>query len=88
LVPHAKIPLAPGYQVAFAERIKKEAGILTGAVGLITEANQAETILLNGQADLILIARASLRDPYFALHAASTLENDIPWPLQYQRAKI
>jgi 2,4-dienoyl-CoA reductase-like NADH-dependent reductase (Old Yellow Enzyme family) len=88
LVSFAKIPLAPGYQVAFAERIKKEAGILTGAVGLITEATQAENILLNGQADLILIARASLRDPYFALHAASTLEEDIAWPLQYQRAKI
>jgi 2,4-dienoyl-CoA reductase-like NADH-dependent reductase (Old Yellow Enzyme family) len=88
LVSYAKIPLAPGYQVDFAERIKKEAGILTGAVGLITEAKQAETILLNGQADLILIARASLRDPYFALHAASTLEADIHWPLQYQRAKI
>jgi len=88
LVPHAKIPLAPGYQVAFAERIKKEAGILTGAVGLITDSTQAENILISGQADLILIARASLRDPYFALHAASTLEEDIAWPLQYQRAKI
>ena len=88
LVPYAKIPLAPGYQVAFAERIKKETGILTGAVGLITEENQAEAILSNGQADLILIARASLRDPYFALHAASTLKEDIAWPLQYQRAKI
>jgi len=88
LVSYARIPLAPGYQVAFAERIKKEAGILTGAVGLITEAKQAETILLNGQADLILIARASLRDPYFALDAARILGDDTEWPLQYQRAKI
>jgi len=88
LVPYAKIPLGPGYQVAFAERIKKETGILTGAVGMITEAQQAEDILANGQADLILIARASLRDPYFALHAAKSLDDDIVWPLQYQRAKL
>ena len=88
LVPYAKIPLAPGYQVEFAERIKKEAGILTGTVGLITEAQQAEDILENGQADLILIARASLRDPYFTLHAAHILGDDIEWPLQYKRAKL
>ena len=88
LVPHQKIPLGPGYQVAFAERIKKETGILTGAVGLITEAQQAEDILEKGQADLILIARASLRDPYFALNAAKNLGDDIEWPLQYTRAKL
>ena len=88
LVPNAKISLGPGYQVAFAERIKKETGVLTGAVGLITEVKQAEDILANNQADLILIARASLRDPHFALHAASILGDDIAWPLQYQRAKI
>lgn len=88
LVPYAKIPLGPGYQVLFAERIKKEAGILTGAVGLITEVKQAEQILGNGQADLIMIARASLRDPYFALNAARHLGDDIPWPVQYQRAKL
>jgi len=88
LVHYAKIPVGPGYQVAFAERIKNETGILTGAVGLITEVQQAEDILANGQADLILIARASLRDPYFALHAAMVLEDDIDWPLQYQRAKL
>ncbi len=87
LVPHQKISLGPGYQVAFAERIKKETGILTGAVGLITEAQQAEEILEKGQADLILIARASLRDPYFALNAAKILGDDIKWPLQYTRAK-
>lgn len=88
MVPHAKIPVAPGYQVAFAERIKNEAGILTGAVGLITEVKQAEDILANNRADLILIARASLRDPHFALHAARILEDDITWPVQYSRAKI
>ena len=88
MVPHAKIPVGPGYQVAFAERIKKEAGILTGAVGLITDVHQSEEIIVNGQADLILIARASLRDPYFALHGARVLEDDIAWPLQYQRAKL
>lgn len=88
LVPDIKIPVGPGYQVAFAERIKKEANILTGAVGLITEAQQAEDILLKGQADLIIMARASLRDPYFALHAARGLGDDIAWPLQYKRAKL
>lgn len=88
LIPTARIPLGPGYQVSFAERIKKEAGLLTGAVGLITEVKQAEDILIKGQADLIIIARASLRDPYFALNAATLLGDDIPWPIQYQRAKL
>lgn len=88
LVNYARIPLAPGYQVAFAERIRKETGILTGAVGLITEVQQAEDILVNEQADLILIARASLRDPYFALNAAKNLGHDLNWPLQYLRAKL
>lgn len=88
LVPYAKVPFGPGYQVHFAERIKKETGLLTGAVGLITEVQQAEDILEKGQADLILIARESLREPYFALHAAPVLEDDINWPLQYLRAKL
>jgi len=87
LVPHQKIPLGPGYQVPFAERLKKETGILTGSVGLITEAQQAEDILQKDQADLILIARESLRDPNFALNAAKILGDDIEWPLQYLRAK-
>lgn len=87
MVSFAKIPLAPGYQVAFAERIKQETGILTGTVGLITGASQAEEILTNNQADLILIARASLRDPHFALHAAHQLEENMEWPVQYMRAK-
>ena len=87
LVPDVKIPVGPGYQVAFAERIKKEANILTGAVGLITEARQAEDIVMKGQADLIFTGLESLRDPYFALHAAPVLGSDIAWPLQYIRAK-
>jgi 2,4-dienoyl-CoA reductase-like NADH-dependent reductase (Old Yellow Enzyme family) len=88
LVPYAKIPLAPGYQVQFAERIKRESKLLTGAVGMITEAKQAEDILANNQSDLIIIGRASLRDPNFALHAAQLLGDDIEWPLQYLRAKL
>jgi 2,4-dienoyl-CoA reductase-like NADH-dependent reductase (Old Yellow Enzyme family) len=87
MVPYARIPAGPGYQVAFAERIKKETGILTGAVGLITEVAQAEDILVKEQADLIIIARASLRDPYFALNAAHTLGDHITWPVQYKRAR-
>lgn len=87
LVPHVKIPVAPGYQVLFAERIKKETGILTGAVGLITSGKQAEEIVQNNQADLVLIARASLRNPYFPLHAAKELGVEIDWPVQYLRGK-
>jgi 2,4-dienoyl-CoA reductase-like NADH-dependent reductase (Old Yellow Enzyme family) len=82
-----KIPVAPGYQVPFAERIRKDCGILTGAVGLITEAAQAEEILANGQADAVLLAREFLRDPYWPLHAARQLDVDLPWPHQYERAK-
>lgn len=86
-VAKAKIPVGPGYQVAFAERIKQETGLMTGAVGLITSAEQAEAILNNGQADLVLLAREFLRDPYFPLHAAHALGDDIRWPVQYERAK-
>lgn len=88
LAPYAKIPFGPGYQVAFAERIRRESGIMTGAVGFITEARQAEDILAKEQADLILIARESLRNPYFALHAARELGEDIAWPVQYKRARL
>jgi len=88
LVPGAKVPVAPGYQVPFAQRIKKEVGILTGAVGLITGVHQSEDILLEGKADLIILARAALREPYFALHAAHILGDNITWPRQYQRAKL
>lgn len=84
---HAKIPVAPGYQVPFARQIRKETGILTGAVGMITTAEQAEEIITGGDADLVLIARESLRDPYFPLHAASQLKQDIDWPVQYMRAR-
>lgn len=86
-VASATIPVAPGYQVEFAEQIKRETGLLTGAVGLITTAEQAEAILSHGQADLILLARASLRDPYFPINAAHELGDDIAWPVQYVRAK-
>ena len=85
--PAQKIPVGPLYQTPFAERIKKEAGIMTGAVGLITTAKEAESILTNEQADLIILARQLLREPYFPLHAAHDLDADIPWPLQYDRAK-
>lgn len=86
-VAHAKIPVGPGYQVPFAAKIRKEAGIATGAVGLITEPAQAEKILADGAADAVLLAREMLRDPYWALHAAKALGDDIAWPVQYGRAK-
>jgi 2,4-dienoyl-CoA reductase-like NADH-dependent reductase (Old Yellow Enzyme family) len=82
-----KIPVAPMYQTPFAERIKKEAGIMTGAVGLITTTKEAESIIAHQQADLIFLARQLLREPYFSLHAAHDLGVDIPWPPQYDRAK-
>lgn len=85
--PFQKIPVGPLYQVPFAEQIKKEAKIMTGAVGLITTAQQAENILQSQQADLIILARQLLREPYFPLHAARELGVDIPWPPQYDRAK-
>jgi 2,4-dienoyl-CoA reductase-like NADH-dependent reductase (Old Yellow Enzyme family) len=86
LVPHVKIPVGPGYQVPFSERIKQETGIMTGAVGLITKAQQAEEILEKNQADLIILARLSLREPYFPLHASKTLGDQVNWPKQYRRA--
>jgi len=87
LVATQQIPVGPGYQVPFAEKIKREAGISTGAVGMITTAQQAESILTKGEADLIIMARELLRDPYFPLHAARQLGADIAWPDQYLRAK-
>ncbi len=87
LVSHQQIPLQPNYQVPFAEKIKKEAAVLTGAVGLITHAVQAENILSNGQADLVLFARESLRNPNLPLDFARDLNDDIQWPKQYERAK-
>lgn len=82
-----QIPVEPNYQVEFAAAIKQNAGILTGAVGLITEAQQAEDILQRGEADLIFMARELLRNPYFPLEAATTLGDDVSWPSAYLRAK-
>ena len=87
LVPDAVIPAGPGFQTPFAERIRKEAGIATGAVGVITDPVQAEHIVRTGQADAVLMAREFLRDPYWPLHAARELGVDMDWPPQYERAK-
>ena len=87
-VPNVKIPVGPSYQVKFAQRIKEDIGILTGAVGLITSATQAESIIATGQADLIFMARELLRNPYFPLEAAHELgHKTMPWAVQYERAK-
>ncbi|GAA4437678.1 NADH:flavin oxidoreductase/NADH oxidase [Pontibacter saemangeumensis] len=86
-VPNASIPVGPLYQTTYAEKIRKEAGIMTGAVGMITTSAEAEAIIADGKADLVLLAREMLRDPYFPLHAALELGADVPWPVQYQRAK-
>jgi len=85
-VPDAKIPVGPGYQVPFAERLRREAGLATGAVGMITEPAQADAIVRGGQADCVLLARELLRDPYWPLHAAQALGQVVPWPPQYVRA--
>jgi len=87
LVSHQKIPVGPNYQVPFAEQIRAATGILTGAVGLITEAKQAEEIVASGKADMVLFARESLRDPNLALTFAHDLDAEINWPKQYERAK-
>jgi 2,4-dienoyl-CoA reductase-like NADH-dependent reductase (Old Yellow Enzyme family) len=84
-VPFAKIPVGPGYQVAFAEAIRTEAGIATGAVGMITDPAQADTILSTEQADLVFLAREMLRDPYWPRRAAKALEVKIVGPVQYGR---
>ena len=86
-VPGIRIPTGPGYQTAFAERIRAEANILTGAVGMITSAPQADTIIRSGQADAVFLAREFLRHPYWPLHAAKELGFPIEWPKQYERAK-
>jgi 2,4-dienoyl-CoA reductase-like NADH-dependent reductase (Old Yellow Enzyme family) len=87
IVPSAKIPLGPGYQTPFAERIRREAGILTGAVGMIISPEQAQHVIGTGQADLVLLAREFLREPYWPLRAAHVLKQNIPWPKQYERAQ-
>ncbi|MDB4913203.1 MAG: oxidoreductase [Gemmatimonadetes bacterium] len=84
----ATIPLAPGYQVPFAEQVRREAGVPTGAVGLITEPHQANGIIASGQADVVVLARELLRDPYWPLRAARELGADVTWPEQYQRARL
>jgi 2,4-dienoyl-CoA reductase-like NADH-dependent reductase (Old Yellow Enzyme family) len=83
--PDQQVPIGPGYQVPLAERIRREAGIATGAVGLITKARQADAIVREGQADAVLIARQSLRDPYWPLRAAKELGVDMEVPFQYRR---
>jgi 2,4-dienoyl-CoA reductase-like NADH-dependent reductase (Old Yellow Enzyme family) len=85
--PNAVVPAGPGYQTAFAERIRRESGIRTGAVGLITTPEQADHVIRTGQADLVLLGRELLRDPYFALRAARGLGGEGPWPRQYLRAR-
>ncbi len=85
-VPHANIPAGPGYQTAFANRIRREAEIMTGAVGMITSPVQAEHIIRTEQADAVIMAREFLRDPYWALRAARELDQPIAWPVQYLRA--
>ncbi len=86
LVPDAKIPVGPGYQTEFAERIRREAVVKTAAVGMITSAAQADHIIRTHQADMVLLAREFLRDPYWPLHAAQELHQTAQWPVQYLRA--
>jgi 2,4-dienoyl-CoA reductase-like NADH-dependent reductase (Old Yellow Enzyme family) len=87
LTADAVIPVSPGYQVSFSRAIKSRVGIVTAAVGLITDAHQAEEILIKDEADLIMIGREFLRDPYFPMKAAKELGSNIAWPKQYLRAK-
>jgi 2,4-dienoyl-CoA reductase-like NADH-dependent reductase (Old Yellow Enzyme family) len=86
-VPGARIPVGPGYQVEFAERVRREAGVHTGAVGMITDPAQADQIVRSGQADVVILARQFLREPYWPLLAARALGHDMEWPPQYERAK-
>ena len=86
ITPQSQGPMAPNFQVPLAQRIRREAGIATAAVGVITQAKQAEQILADGSADLIFLARALLLDPYWPLRAAEELEGAAAWPIQYRRA--
>jgi len=86
-VPNVSIPLGPGYQAPFAEKVRAEAGIRTVAVGMITQPEQADQIVRSGQADMVFLARELLRDPYWPLRAADELQQNGPWPIQYLRAK-
>ena len=87
IAPNEKVPFAPGFQVPLAAKIRHEAKITTGAVGLITQSYQADTVICTGQADVVLLARQLLRDPYWPLKAAEELGIDISWPSQYERAR-
>ena len=87
MVADANIPAGPGFQVPFSAAIRRDARITTGAVGLITNAQQAEQTLVCGDADAVFLARALLRDPYWPLHAAQELGVEVSWPVQYERAK-
>ncbi len=87
LLPGLKVPVGPGYQTSFADRIRRDAGIKTGAVGMIRSADQAEHVLRTGQADAVFIARQLLRDPYWPLKAAKHLGVQVRWPPQYERAR-
>jgi 2,4-dienoyl-CoA reductase-like NADH-dependent reductase (Old Yellow Enzyme family) len=88
VIPGVKIPVGPGYQAQFAERIRREAEIPTIAVGMITEPAQADHIIRTGQADAVMLAREFLRQPYWPLHAARVLGQDVKWPVQYERARL
>ncbi len=83
LVPYAKIPVAPGYQVSFAAAVRQRSGLPTSAVGLVTEPAQAEAIVAGGQADLVLLGREMLREPYWAIKARQALGGEAVWPTQY-----
>jgi len=85
LVAGVKIPVGPGYQVEFAERVRRDAGIATGAVGMITTPEQADEIVRSGRADVVLLARQLLRDPYWPLRAGKALGEQVKWPVQYER---
>jgi 2,4-dienoyl-CoA reductase-like NADH-dependent reductase (Old Yellow Enzyme family) len=86
--PDQRITAGPGYQVPFAAQVRRDAGVPTGAVGLITDPQQAEQVLVEGSADVVLLARELLRDPHWPLHAAAALGDDVAWPVQYDRARI
>ena len=86
--PRQAVALGPGYQVPYAAQVRRGAGVPTGAVGLITEPKQAEEIVADGSADVVLMARAFLREPHWALRAAHELGADLPWPPQYLRARL
>ncbi len=87
--PRQRIPIHPGYQVPFAERIRREAGIATSAVGLLHSPDGAEEVLANGRADLVVLGRSMLDDPHWPLHAAGALRAEgVAWPVQYERSNI